>query len=578
MEDLGSWLWCFWGAVVVLLGSRTSRALWITSDVRAAGCVVFGEHWERRVRLGPAGLRLARQSTGGGCGVFGDGAPAVVGRLAAPGHNRLCIVRRVEPTDPQAPEDEPLQLDLFGGAGRVEVRPLVEVPRHLVAVDQALPRAFRKANAVVHMVSLDGAYTLVQRRGFNVLNGLAQAKLESLAPSLLQDLLDEKMALTFSAPMADVMRLVDWGNSHNVATLYGSLAGLLNLPVRVDYLDEHGGAWKAETRLLGDIARSEDGRMLEWAWSPRMFGLMFNPAHSFTPIDFDVSRQFSSRYSMALFENTYRYRNFRQRGGAPATPWRPVHDWRLLVAGPRLYRQTNEFMRSCLRPAVAEVNETLTSPVSLEMQVQRGKPANRIESIRFVIHPKTQRPLAMEMPLGLRPDLVAHLKRLGLAEDKIVTLTQQHDQALLLERVAFTDRAHARKPLLNPAGFFLKALDELYEDEVTRQEKVTAQRLAVAEVLDTEALEKQRQSRWAAYRLDEARRWFETANGEDEQRALLDAFRAQAGPLVLRGLAKNGLRNKMASVAFYGWVAKQPGVLRTPEALSLEAFCREFGD
>ena len=396
------------------------------------------------------------------------------------------------------------------------------------------------------------------RRLFNALIALGLAFLRNKPPGYLEEMVEADRAFRLEASVADVKSLIGWPNSNNNQALYEALDALQALRVKWDALAPDGQAlWHDRAPLLAVWGWSDDRQRIRWAWLPEMAAMLFDPANSFTLLDIALTWQFASKYTLALFENVYRFHAIR------ATPWRAPNDWKLLIGGSDRYPEFREFKRTALLPALKELRENPNCPIDLELDEKRGV-NNRIESLRFKITPRKQTSLGLNLPISDNPVLVSHLKRLGVKDDKARQLVRDYDENYLLAQVALTDR-QKNKPT-NVAGFFVKAVEDRYQDEVARHEEATQVRLEVARKQEKRS---HLEANWRAFRRDEALGWWQARDTEVQQTLVRQFVEHHASETARRSYRKGGFDNRIFKLGFLTWLAEQPHVLHSAEALDL---------
>lgn len=482
-------------------------------------------------------------------------------------------------TFPELPEgDEPRpQLNLFleanGALGIAAaqtplVHDVVEAP--LDDSERRPLRTLRKANAAVHLYPVKGNYSLPMRRVFNALLALGHAKLSRMPADTVERLTSQEKVLRFETTATELKKLVGWEGSNNNENLYEVLDALQRLQAVWDVMDGDGGHWTEKATLLSQWGRTPEGRV-RWLWTPDLFALLFDPANPYTPLDLALTRQFRSKYTLALFENVFRYRRLGH------TPWRSMKDWKLLIAGSDRYDEMAEFKRTVLGTALKELKATPDAPVDVAVEERRG-PYNRIEAMRFVITPRRQPGLGVDLPAPRNAELEKGLMEMGVKPEVARRLMAEHDDAYLMSQLALTRRAHAKKPLANPAGFLVRAIEERYREEVAQQvEQADAEVERLLEQRRKEALDVELQSNWFSFRRDEASRWWDGQLPTDQAELLQQFLDTGATPTALRSYRRGGATNKAFRAVFLEWVASRPDALSSPQALSFEAYKQSLG-
>lgn len=461
--------------------------------------------------------------------------------------------------------DDP-QLSLFQRAEGVSLaEELVEAAQ---LGDRRLTQ-FKKANSVIAVYPINGQYSLGMRKMFNALLALAHVYFKSKPVTYLAELVAADQAVRLEASVRDVKELIGWGSSNNTDALYQTVKALSRLTVRWDAWSETGRQkWFDEAHLISKIGISEDRKFIRMAWLPELAALLFDPSRPYTPLDLELTRQFASKHTLALFENVYRYRNMPTK----ATPWRTPSEWRLIIVGTDSlsYKDYREFKRNALSPALKELRETPQCPIDIEMEEQRGM-HNKIKALRFTIRQRQQRSLEMDLPAGDDRRVFDDMLKLGVRQETAQELLATYDRTVLTRELDYTRAFMQRNDTQNPAGLFIKAVRERYNAEVEAHEAMTQEKLHVAREHEFQA---QLESNWRNFRRSEAQAWWQQRE-EDTRESLRRIFLEQhASPTVKRSYGKGGERNKLYLVGFLNWLADQPNVLHSAEAQDLASYSR----
>lgn len=456
-------------------------------------------------------------------------------------------VEQVEPTPQPIPSEFVLRVEPLG---------------------KRLPKSFSKSNAAITMYPEKGQFTLIQRRLFNALNAVARMALQR-AQDDFEAALERARVLTFEATVADLRELVGWNARQGANELVAAFEALQGLRVVWGTSDKHGISVREHATLLGQWGLTGDGRVT-WRWMPDVFRILFHPQSPYTPLDLELTRRFNSRYTLALFENTYRYKGTDKK----VTPWRTPQDWLLLLCGPDRYNTYKEFKRAVLKRALAEIEETPDCPIRLRLEEQHG-PRNRVEKMRFHIEIKDQPSLQMAMPADVNPALLKKLLAMGVQPRAARQLLAEYDETYLWEKVVYTERmvqvqANTHKPILKVAGFLVQAVREDYRDRMQVEEEKTARRL---DAMRKEKLGVTLAQRFEAERRAALERWY-GERPERERDYLLQTFQEQEGASSTLGkrLSKQGLNSKTAAIAFFQWLTESDIVRLPTELVSLENY------
>lgn len=423
------------------------------------------------------------------------------------------------------------------------------LPASLRKLDIArLPAQFRKANAALHIYPVQGSYSLVMRRAFNALLVLTHEALRRLGPDAVQRAVAESRVLRFEAHAADLMRLMGRGKSNNFQDLYDALYALKHMDVVWGVSSEQGRLWTKEATLLSQYEHDK-GELVAWMWLPDVLGLLFGEDSLYTPLDWALLLQFRSSYTVALFENVWRYRNL---GGTPR--WTP-DEWIRLIAGPNRYAEYRVFKNMVLKPALAELNELADSPMRLALEEQRGARA-KVVGVRFVI---TNNAINAKSTVGVAtaratPSALAlRIEALGVAKHRVARLLTEHEPAYLERQAALTEkearqRLRAGQPLKNVAGFFIRAVEQGYEKAEPAPTPLASPFPVSLPPLPADLAARDQANTAVA--------WFEQ-QPESEQQRLMAVCLATQPAAVRASHARHGIKGPLVRAALAAWLQAQ---------------------
>lgn len=445
-----------------------------------------------------------------------------------------------------------VQFDLFGAHTEIVV-PKYEIVDAPVGelVSTELPRTFHKSNAVVSGQTIKGNYSLMMRRLFNAILGLSWTRVKTMSPQELHDVYMQQKVIRFESSGADIKRLIGWERSGDYTGIYEGLDALQGLKFKWDTKAEDGKTWTESNALLSQWGRRGDNGKIAWSWMPDMFALLFDPDKPYTPMDLALLRSFNSKYTLALFENCFRWRKI------GATPWRAARDWVLLIAGPDVYKGFGEFNRTALKPSIIEINNTPDCPVTVEVEEKHGR-YNRVEQLRFRIQFKKQSPLGLSLPADFDQDFYDRLKKLGLTEAKIRQLILEHDVAYLKEQLKATYKEVAKGQVENPPGYFIWRVENRYQVQLASDEEL------IQKVLD------ERKSRDSVTAGDTAKAdirnialaWYAALSAEEQARLFKEFIDNAPFPVVRAYSKKNDKNHKQVETSWHIWLAVRPEVVQ----------------
>ena len=138
--------------------------------------------------------------------------------------------------------------------------------------------------------------------------------------------------------------------------------------------------WES-VQMLG-YARIEGG-LVVYSLPKEIKPLLFSP-QVFSVIRLAVTSLFHSKYSLALYENCYRFLKVRSTG------WIEVEKWRKLLGVPSTARKYEGFgmlNQRIFSPSIEEVNKL--SDIIVEMHTDRQEGGNAISHVKFTVESKT---------------------------------------------------------------------------------------------------------------------------------------------------------------------------------------------
>lgn len=431
-----------------------------------------------------------------------------------------------------------------------------------------LPTSLRKVNAAIHVYPTEGTYGLGMRRLFNVLLALSHNQIRAMGAEQFHAATAENKVVTFYSNAAQLRQAIGWEKSGANDVIYEMLDSLTTMKVVWDALAPDGKreSWLENSTLLNQWGRSSRNRV-SWRWLPDVASLLFDPKHPYTPLKLDLMRQFRSSYTVALFENVYRFHKLAPE--VKYTPWRPVKDWQLLIVGPGRYTDYRDLKSKVFKTAMDELRQRSECPIEAELEEKRG-PRNRVEQVRFRFWLKASlKPTAADAgTVEATDELGKQLQRLGVAPDKVAELAARYDHAYLAKQLGLTRRTHERKPLSNPAGYFVRAVEDGYEDARARAEAETQRYI---EQQRSKEGRMEAEKGWAGLREAEAQAWIAALSSE-RLGQLRQAF-LEAQPPMLRAKLLGKFEGRAFANAFRGWVLKKhPECLTSPAARDFDVF------
>ena len=438
-----------------------------------------------------------------------------------------------------------------------ELAPMVQMPKHL-----------KKAAAAVHMYPLEGNYSHFMRRVFNGLLLLATRKWNSLTAEQRAEVYDKRMVPRFKATISElkvVLGMPKEDRGHD--RLYEAVDGLYRLAFRFDVMEDIGDqAWTVSSRLISQWARPRNGAGgIHWEYPPDVFGMLMRPM-PFAMIDMHLANSLSSKYALALYENTSRYIN----NPAHLTRRLPVEQWMALIAGPNnsyAQKEYKYFKRYVLNPSLAELETSEFCPIQVSLIETQGA-RKKVTHLQFKVELKKQLPLPTETGRGPDPRLTEALRSLGIGEKKLNELIVSMEEVDLLRIYDNTVERVRQGGVGNPAGYFVK----LCELEASNGEPEASPLPAPSAAVQSVVSPAKEFERLRSARIRDA---FDALPAE-EQAAYISLFSQHPSvtPAMRKKLESGRVEGRGLESMFFAWLVKSKSetLLVRPEERSLDEF------
>lgn len=457
---------------------------------------------------------------------------------------------------------------------------------------KAVP-TLRKPVPVVHIYPVNGEYDLYTRRVFNVLLVETYKTWSTLSVETQDQYLDERRVLRFRSKVSDIRKQLGNASKSNRRVVQ-AVRRLYRLEFRFDVMGESGGIWKMDSRLLSQVGRrssavtvdgesvpaiieEEDEELVKeicWEFPPDVFAMLVSH-RVYAAIDLSLANSWRSQFTLALYENTYRYRNNPTR----LTARLPVEQWMNLIGNgsPALARYKapggyRYFKREMLKPAIDEMTSSEVCPITVEpIEDRSGK---RIATLQFrVIDKQAKSNLGRELAelQPRNPELVQKLRAFGVDEDAIKkVLCGAEDD--ILRAIRITEKALEKGGVGSAAGFFISALQRQFQEVESVEDVVARKQKGLEAELRQKASREDLEMAYHKHRGARTRDYFAQLLPV-MQEALITSFLANDESKPVRALyASKGMENPRFQGSFHNWLARQEGILTKPEEQSLEAF------
>lgn len=179
----------------------------------------------------------------------------------------------------------------------------------------------------------------------------------------------------YNIKIGNLAALINY-NSHDYRKLKIALLMLLKTPIEWNIFDEQIEeqiSWGVSGFLASVLVKKQG--LLEYSYSPHFLQIILEP-RKYALINLEESLQFTSQYSICLYENCVRY------AGVGQTPWWKIEDLkRLTGAYDNLYRNFEDFKKRVLDFSLKEINQKCNINISMKIQNIHRKP----DSIKFTI-------------------------------------------------------------------------------------------------------------------------------------------------------------------------------------------------
>lgn len=175
-----------------------------------------------------------------------------------------------------------------------------------------------------------------------------------------------------SIPVKLLLPLMGWKDSNNSSDLNKALSRLVTTEIKFDLLSENPSKFKTTSFLAsGEI----DNGICTYEYSQLLARKMANP-EIYGLISISMQNNFSSAYTLNLYENCIRFRK------VGSTGFREVPVWReLLGATSSMYDDFRHFSNHVIKKAITEINKVSDIKISVEYQ----RHVRKVSHLKFII-------------------------------------------------------------------------------------------------------------------------------------------------------------------------------------------------
>lgn len=333
------------------------------------------------------------------------------------------------------PNDEQAQLSL-----RLEtVASLLPAPTE--------QRIFRKAVQAVHSYPTNGEHTALTRRLFNVLVEVTQEVFRKTSQRDRDLIKAARGTPKFSVPTRRLMEMMDMSQSAHHERVHAAMESLFQWDVRWNLMGDDNGTqavFEAVTsRIISQWGKGEGPRLglITFEFPHDVLMMVLEP-RPYAQLDLRVINELNSAAAIGLYECCARYLGTIHK----VTATLPVQEWISMIAAPGRYKGNYfDFVRYCLKPAIAQLEATPSCPFTVEPKVIYGA-RRKVVGLQFKMHLKQQRPLQMEMPMTWEPKTIETLLAIyRMDRNEIAMLARIASEAEVLEAISRDSVMVARK-------------------------------------------------------------------------------------------------------------------------------------
>jgi hypothetical protein len=425
----------------------------------------------------------------------------------------------------------------------------------------------------VSAIHIGGKFSLLQRKFFNV---------------LLSNSYDE--LLTKEQHQIRVREICDSAgcDTNNTEVAKEVLRSLKNTEVTWNLLgdDDKEEEWGVSSMIAEAVIKRG---VCTYAFSPSMRKKLYQP-EMYARINLSIMSNFNRSYSLALYENTTRFR------GLGTTGWKDLAFWRYVLGVEEgEYQLFKEFNKKVIKPAVKEVNSI--SDILLEPEYRREK--RRVAHIRFNIKQNPQ----IQIPFPIREKLMENARReaeeekakkglakvgttseayqrmlsFGLSESQATGFQEEHDDDYIMQNLNIVESAYKAGKIAEALPkYTYSALKNDYRPKKSLFEKGMEQKKSEQKLKqERERLEKERRellrNQFEAGRIEDVLKKM----GSSERSAFEQRFHTQhEGNMVYQKTQKMGfgMDNPIVQGLFRAFVRNE--LLREPVEGEFEKYVR----
>jgi hypothetical protein len=405
---------------------------------------------------------------------------------------------------------------------------------------------FRKANDSIGLRVLEGKFSLLSRKIYNIFINKAQelgAPGREMPPGNLGS-----GAEYFWIRMREVIKSSQF-DSNNYDLIKQTTQELLDIKV----VAETDTTWTSERLLSGAKIhntkglRSQGGEVwIGFAFPPEVMQMVLNP-NTYTKFSLRFQTALRGNGSLGLYEIARRYAT----SPSHLTYRDSWEKWYQAITGTSITETIPEykyFKRDTLKKAIAEINAVTDITVEL---IEHAK-GRKVIDLQFKVDLAAQSPLELIPPAPIDPALIERIMRFGISKEDAHDLYSSYDERTVLDHIELTEARIQNKKLLtvdSPAAYFRTALKGGYAKAVRVAKPTKPKGEPASEKTTPKPTVRER---YSAARNEEAMKLY----GElpvGEQQGIFAEFGKQADRALKPHVKSHGMNSGVVRAAFAEW-------------------------
>jgi hypothetical protein len=370
-----------------------------------------------------------------------------------------------------------------------------------------------------------------------------------------------------------LMSLIGLERSKNTEVIKDALEQLTTTPIIWNTLKKDRTTdWGICTFLAG---AELSGGQLRYVLNPLLTEKVRHPT-LFAKIQLLIQTQFSSKYSLALYEFLL---DELCRANSPK-----AHTAQVALATVRhilqfdgAYKHLNS---DVLKPCVHEINKHADITVGYR-SVKKGR---AVAAILFTIErTAVQVPIPLEdltvraeddiPPILPSNSVLALLIERGVGKRKAAHLVERYDEECIRENLAYAENEYAVGKVKNLSAYLIRAIEEDYRPKKTAEELREEEEAAKERARQAEReAEEEQQREWNRYRERRVRERFADLSPEQQEarRARFAQQLKRINPVVYKQFKKEGFASRLVEAELFASLREE--LLSAPEEVSFDAY------